>query len=208
MASHLPAAGLLLFQGDSITAAKREADIPSDLGRGYVRRVAHALADTHPDLQVVNRGVSGNRAADLAERWQNDTLALKPQLVSVLIGVNDTWRRFDRDDPTSVTAYEQSYRRILALSADQNSRLVLVEPFLLPVRAEQWAWREDLDARIAVVRRLAWEFNAPFLAADGLLNQAACDYGGAAALTDDGVHLNDAGHSVLAQAWLELVAGP
>ncbi|WP_327657111.1 SGNH/GDSL hydrolase family protein [Streptomyces sp. NBC_00483] len=204
MALQLPTTGCLLFQGDSITAAKRDLDDSSDLGHGFVVRIAQTLAGTHPNLRVTNRGVSGNRAADLVRRWQDDSLALQPDLVSIMVGVNDTWRRFDRNDPTSAGTYERSYRDILIRSAEQGSALVLVEPFLIPVRAEQWAWREDLDQRIAVVRRLAWEFDAPLLAADGILNQAARDHGDPSALTGDGVHLTDTGHDVLAEAWLKL----
>ncbi|MFI6875187.1 SGNH/GDSL hydrolase family protein [Streptomyces sp. NPDC050400] len=204
MAFQLPTDGCLLFQGDSITAAKRDPGDSSDLGHGFVSRIAHTLAGTRPDLRVVNRGISGDRAADLARRWQEDTLTQRPDLVSVLVGVNDTWRRFDRDDPTSTDAYERSYRDVLARSAKQGSLLVLVEPFLLPVRAQQWAWREDLDRRISVVRRLTEEFDAQLLAADGLLNQAARTHGAPSALTTDGVHLTETGHDVLASAWLAL----
>ncbi|MYW70418.1 hypothetical protein GTY65_41190 [Streptomyces sp. SID8379] len=106
MALQLPTDGCLLFQGDSITAAKRDLDGSSDPGQGFVSRMAHALAGTHPNLRVANRGISGSRAADLAQRWQEDSLALQPDVVSVLVGVNDTWRRFDRDDPTSAAAFE------------------------------------------------------------------------------------------------------
>ncbi|MEU9652080.1 SGNH/GDSL hydrolase family protein [Streptomyces sp. NPDC048110] len=204
MALQLPTRGCLLFQGDSITASQRDPDDGAALGHGFVSRIARALASSHPQLRVVNRGVSGDRVSDLVRRWQEDCLALQPSVVSVLVGVNDTWRRFDRDDPTPVEAYERSYRNILTRSARQDSHLVLVEPFLVPFRDEQWAWREDLDQRIAAVRRLSREFDAPLLAADGLLNQAVHAHGGPAALTNDGVHLTEAGHVVLADAWLAL----
>ncbi|MFG2926711.1 SGNH/GDSL hydrolase family protein [Streptomyces sp. NPDC048305] len=204
MPIHLSGSTRVLFQGDSITAAHRALN-DADLGKGYVRHIADALAVTHPGVSVANRGVSGDRVADLSDRWATDTLATRPEVLSVLIGVNDTWRRYDRGETTSAEDYERNYRGILRRSTEQGSRLVLIEPFLLPVRAEQWSWREDLDRRIHVVRRLADEFDAALLAADGLLHQAACARGGAHVLTDDGVHLTPTGHEVLADAWLRLV---
>ncbi|MFD6276339.1 SGNH/GDSL hydrolase family protein [Streptomyces sp. NPDC060209] len=195
----------ILFQGDSITAAGRVPGDDNDLGHGYVRLIADALAVSHPSSRVHNRGVSGNRAADLLQRWDSDTLSLRPAVLSVLVGVNDTWRRYDRGETTSHESYENTYRELLRQAASQGTRLVLVEPFLVPVRTEQWAWREDLDERIHVVRRLAREFDASLLAADGLLHQAAQESGDPSVITEDGVHPTAAGHAVLARAWLRLV---
>ncbi|MGW0784665.1 SGNH/GDSL hydrolase family protein [Streptomyces sp. NPDC002913] len=205
MSIQLPGSAGILFQGDSITAAGRDPGGADDLGHGYVRLVADALAASHPSARVHNRGVSGDRAADLLRRWDQDTLALRPAVLSVLVGVNDTWRRYDRGETTSPEAFEATYRELLRQAASQAPRLVLVEPFLVPVRDEQWSWREDLDAKIQVVRRLAEEFDASLLAADGLLQQAARESGDPALLAEDGVHPTAAGHAVLARAWLRLV---
>ena len=195
----------ILFQGDSITAAGRDPGDEYDLGHGYVRLIADALAVSHPASRVRNRGIGGDRAADLLRRWAPDTLALRPAVLSVLVGVNDTWRRYDSGETTPPEAYEDTYRELLAQAASQGTRLVLVEPFLVPVRPEQWAWREDLDARIHAVRRLANEYGASLLAADGLLHQAARESGDPSVITEDGVHPTAAGHAVLARAWLRLV---
>ncbi|MBN1934484.1 MAG: GDSL family lipase, partial [Anaerolineae bacterium] len=127
---------LVLFQGDSITDAGRSRENDVDLGRGYAALVAAWFGAAWPEKRArfVNRGISGNRAKDLAARWQPDCLALKPNLVSILIGINDTWRRYDRNDPTSAEAFEVSYRAILTQVRDQlGARLVICEPFLLPV---------------------------------------------------------------------------
>ncbi|MFE9728629.1 SGNH/GDSL hydrolase family protein [Streptomyces sp. NPDC005794] len=197
----------VLFQGDSITDVGRLAEPDSPLGNGYARIAAERVLSAQPDSDItfVNRGVSGDGVSDLRARWRADALDLEPDVVSVLIGVNDTWRRYDSGAVTSVRAYENDYRAILTQARDElDAQLILVEPFLVPVRAEQWAWREDLDPRIQTVRRLAEEFDAVLLAADGLLNQAARAAGGAEYIAGDGVHPTPLGHALLAEAWTAL----
>jgi lysophospholipase L1-like esterase len=126
--------------------------------------------------------------------------------VSVLVGVNDTWRSHDSGLASPADAWEETYRRLLTgLRERCGSRLVLIEPFLVPVTAAQWEWRPDLDARIHAVRRLAAEFDARLLAADGLLNQAARSAGGPEPIAADGVHPTPLGHHLLAEAWAALV---
>jgi acyl-CoA thioesterase I len=88
----------VVFAGDSVTDCGRRTD-PEGLGDGYVRDLWNDLGPQRP--QIVNVGISGNRAVDLRERWATDVLAHEPDLVSVLIGINDTWRRYDEDDPTA-----------------------------------------------------------------------------------------------------------
>jgi len=202
----LPQAGRLLFHGDSITAAGRQPGQDAVLGQGYVRLIADALRTTHPDLHVANRAVSGFRVRDLRAHWADDVLAQAPDVLSVMVGVNDTWRRYDSGDPTSVADYARDYRHLLETASAAGARLVLVEPFLVPADDGQWAWREDLDGRIHAVRRLAEEYDALLLAADGLLNQAARTAGGAAKVASDGVHPEPYGHALLAGAWLDLVS--
>jgi lysophospholipase L1-like esterase len=203
---HLPQAGRLLFHGDSITAAGRQpGDDDASLGLGYVRLIADALRTTHPGLRIANRAVSGFRVRDLRARWAEDVLADAPDVLSVMVGVNDTWRRYDSGDPTTVADYTADYRHLLETAAAAGTRLVLIEPFLVPAVDGQWAWREDLDGRIHAVRRLAEEYDALLLAADGLLNQAARTAGGAAKVAADGVHPEPYGHALMARAWLDLV---
>ncbi|MFD9542347.1 SGNH/GDSL hydrolase family protein [Streptomyces sp. NPDC060022] len=208
MTISLHGSATVLFQGDSITDAGRTSDPDHPLGRGYARLAADLVRSARPesDITFINRGISGNRASDLRARWREDAVDLKPDVVSVLIGVNDTWRRYDSGDVTSLHAYEDDYRAILThIREGSDAQLILVEPFLVPVTAEQWAWREDLDPRIHAVRRLSEEFDATLLAADGLLNQAARAAGGAEHIAGDGVHPTPLGHAVLAEAWTALV---
>ncbi|MCX5208081.1 GDSL-type esterase/lipase family protein [Kitasatospora sp. NBC_00240] len=204
----LPPGATVLFQGDSITDAGRDRYADTHLGDGYAALAAERLRAARPGVTVLNRAVSGDRVRDLRARWERDTLAHRPALLSVMVGVNDTWRQFDLGEPSPVEIWERDYRQLLTgLRERYDTRLVLIEPFVVPVIPQQWAWREDLDPRIHAVRRLAAEFDARLLAADGLLNQAARAAGGPEAIADDGVHPTPLGHRVLADAWADLVLG-
>ncbi len=191
----------IVFFGDSVTDCQHRTD-PEGLGQGYVRMLAEgALADE----TVINSGISGNRVVDLQARVDEDVIAHDPDLVSILIGINDTWRRFDRDDPTSTEAYEAGYRDLLQRIAVTEAKLVLMEPFVIPVTDEQaTAWREDLDPRIAVVHALAQEFGAIIVPTDAALNATAARVS-ATALAGDGVHPTVAGHSAIADLWASVV---
>ena len=188
----------VVFAGDSVTDCGRRTD-PEALGAGYVRNLYDDLGARRP--RIINAGISGNRAVDLVSRWATDVLALEPSLVSVLIGINDTWRRYDEDDPTTAESFEASYR---ALLDPLTCPVVLVEPFLLPVKDGQDAWREDLDPKLDVVRKLAVEYGAILVPADVELNRQASNVG-AAALAHDGVHPTAAGHRAIADLWRQVV---
>jgi acyl-CoA thioesterase-1 len=192
--------GPILFIGDSVTDCGRRDDAPDYLGDGYVRLVAQKL----PDRRVVNVGISGNRVIDLRDRWNIDVVQQKPEILSVYIGINDTWRRYDDHDRTTTESFEADYRACLA-DLGGASTLILVEPFVLPVTEEQEIWHQDLDGKRGVVAQLAKEFGAGFVPLQSLLAAAAEDHG-AAALAQDGVHPTELGHRMIADAWLE-VAG-
>lgn len=202
----------VLLTGDSITDWGRDRSDPASLGHGYAGIVAALAGVRLPehDLQFLNRGVGGDTTAMLRARWEADALDLAPTVVSVLIGVNDTWRRFDDDggetgEVTSAADYEEDLRAVLTSARERlGARLVLVEPFVVPVTAAQHRWRADLDPRIAVVRRLAAELRAVLVPADGLLAAAAVRTS-PERWAYDGVHPTPAGHGLLAEAWLRAV---
>ncbi len=199
---------VVLFQGDSITDAGRYRHDPAHMGYGYAMQAASWFHASYPerDVRFLNRGISGNRITDLATRWQEDCLDLRPTWISLLIGINETWRRYDSDDPTSTHAYEDAYRGLLERTQQitLNARLILCEPFILPVPVDRESWREDLDPKIAVVRKLAREYNALYVPFDGVFAQAATQRE-PAFWAADGVHPSDAGHALMAQAWLRTV---
>jgi len=192
----------LVFIGDSITDAGRRDD-PEGLGHGWVRMVAAELATQGDDRPVINTGVGGDRVRDLRARWKRDALDHDPQLLTVYVGVNDTWRRYDSGDPTTAEAFEEDYRFILKRAHDAvGPRLILVEPFVAPVTSAQRHWgEEDLDAKRAVVRRLADEFGADLVPLAEVMADAVEQYG-AAAIAADGVHPTELGGTLIAGAWL------
>ncbi|MFC9561463.1 SGNH/GDSL hydrolase family protein [Agromyces sp. NPDC056965] len=176
------------------------------LGAGYVAIVAERMSRGGSALpRIVNAGVNGNRVRDLSPRLTDDVLSHHPDVVSIGIGVNDTWRRFDRDDETPGELFEAGYREVLdALDAEglHPGSIVFVEPFLLPVRDEHVAWLADLEPKIEIVRRLARESGGVLVPVDTVLRAAAAT-AGRAALAPDGVHPSPAGHEIIADAWLD-----
>lgn len=196
----------VLFYGDSITDAGRNRDDLKSYGGGYVNLIAAGLLSRFPgwNLKVTNKGISGNRVFDLENRLEADVLALKPNIVSIMIGINDTWRRYDSGVISETAEFQASYERIiLRLSEELQARIVICEPFLLPVPEDRKKWREDLDPRITAIRELAWKFNLPYLPLDGIFAAAATE-AQAAYWLPDGVHPSLAGHGLIADKWLNL----
>ena len=202
----------VLFLGDSITDCghRDAANNGEGLGRGYAALVAARLNARYPEwnLRFINHGISGHRVYDLEKRLSEPGIAeVRPTFVSILIGVNDTWRRYDSNLPSPIEDFRAALHRVLKTVAERGvSRILLLEPFLLPVPEERRAWRADLDPRIQVVRDCAVEAGAAFVALDGRFAEAAARRP-AAFWLPDGVHPSAAGHALIADAWLERVCG-
>lgn len=196
---------VVLFQGDSITDAGRGWDNPVGMGQGYAMMAAAFFQSRYAEAGVtfINRGVGGSRVKDLQARWQQDCLDLKPTIVSIMIGINDVWRRYDSNDPTPVEKFEEGYRDILMqIRRNLDAQIILLEPFVLPHPEDRKLWREDLDPKIQVVRTLAREYGTAFVPLDGIFAQA-CTRQVPEYWAVDGVHPTAAGHALIAQAWLE-----
>lgn len=201
----------ILFQGDSITDAgrSREEGLPlgSGLGAGYPSLVSARLLMEKTDREwtITNRGISGNRVVDLYARWKIDALNLKPEFISILIGVNDTWHEYPRQNGVEVPRYEKVYRELLAWTKETlpEVKLLLMEPFVLPCGAVEPNWLPEMDARREVVRGLVKEFDTLFLPCQEILNEA-CKRAPMNYWLRDGVHPSLAGHQLLADAWLKL----
>jgi len=207
MSSLIGDRAIVLFQGDSITDVGRYREDADDLGEGYAMMAASWFQALYPEKAVrfINRGIAGDRVIDLRNRWQKDCLDLQPTWVSILIGINDTWRRYDRNDPTSPQEFEESYRAVLeSVKANLQAKLLLCEPFVLPVPEDRKIWREDLDPKIDVVRKLAHEYHAHLVPLDGIFAQAVA-LREPAFWANDGVHPSNAGHALIAQAWLRTI---
>ncbi|MDR3303451.1 MAG: SGNH/GDSL hydrolase family protein [Treponema sp.] len=198
----------VLFQGDSITDCGRRREDSRSLGSGYPSIVARLYDTLFPGhgVNFLNRAVSGDRSSELLRRYDADLAALKPDLVSFLIGINDTWRRYDSNDPTSTEAFEHNYRSILQNVKNDlpSARIVIIEPFLLNTMADKLVWRgEDLDAKIAVTRRLAREFADVFIPMDGIFVSEIVAGKRDVDITADGVHPTPTGHAIIAASWLK-----
>ncbi len=197
----------VLFQGDSITDVGRDRET-DDLGRGYARIASGLFTAKYPSMNVtfLNKGISGNRTSDLLARWEEDCLALKPDFLSILIGINDTWRRFDSNLPTTTEQYESNYRELLTQVRDRlgDIPILIIEPFLMPFVPDKLNWREDLDPKIHAARKIAQEFHAYYLPLDGLFSAKSIECG-YKVWSADGVHPSLAGHALIAQEWMKLV---
>lgn len=198
----------VLFQGDSVTDAGRSYEDDSNLGWGYPMLISSWFTALYPEKQVkfINRGVSGNRVVDLQSRWDRDCIDVKPDVVTILIGINDCWRKYDSNDPTSAEKFEAGYRDLLTQIKEKLSgaKIILMEPFVLPIPEDRADWRVDLDPKIHVARKLAREFDATLVPLDGIFAQAAAK-APLATWAADGVHPTQAGHALISEAWLKAV---
>ena len=201
----------ILFQGDSITDAGRDYSDYHELGQGYPKYAAELIRDRFDDpkngtIEFINLGISGHRTRDLRARWQKDCIDLQPDIVSIMIGINDTWRSFDSNDPTPVEEFEDNYRYLLSeIKAHTNAKILLLEPYVLPDVPAKDAWRADLDPKIQAVRRLAREFADAYIPTDGLF-AAACVQQEPSHWSGDGVHPNENGSRFIAAYYAKAVA--
>jgi lysophospholipase L1-like esterase len=202
----------ILFQGDSITDGNRgrTTDPNHILGHGYQFIIASEFAGQFPELNLtfINRGVSGNKVSDLAARWQKDTLDVHPDVLSVLIGVNDVNAGMRDTNRVSAERFESDYDSILAQAraANPQLKLVLCEPFILPGRANQdrWAdWQADIRKLQQVVGKLGAKYQAPVVhfqkVFDDATNRAPVGY-----WIWDGIHPTYAGHQLMADEWVRV----
>jgi lysophospholipase L1-like esterase len=200
---------VVLFQGDSITDCGRnrgfaDANSTGALGTGYPLLVTAAALAAHADrgLQFYNRGISGNKVPDLQQRWTTDALDLQPDVLSILIGVNDFWHKLDFGYAGTVQDYEQQYAALL----DQTRRalprvhLIVLEPFVLRCGAVTERWFPEFDQRRAAAARVASQARATFVPLQSVFNQrtrtSPPEYWAA-----DGVHPTPAGHALIADQW-------
>ena len=201
----------LLFQGDSITDCARQREEVENcrlafMGSGYASLLAAKIYYEQPekDWHIYNRGISGNRVVDLYARWKVDALNLKPDVLSILIGVNDTWHEYNKQNGVEVPRYEEFLRRLLSWSQEvlPEVKLVLLEPFVLPFGAVGEDWPEEIAQRAEVVRQAAADFGAAFVPLQAKFTELAKSWGMDYWLRD-GVHPTLAGHQMIADEWMK-----
>ena len=202
----------ILFQGDSITDCGRtcDADPAASLGMGYPFFVSARLQADRlgNEPTVINRGISGNRVVDLYARWKIDALNLRPDVLSILIGVNDTWHEFSYDNGVEVPRYAEFYRKLIDWTREKlpACKLVLCEPFVLETGVVTPAWVAEMNERRKVVKALAEEYKTVFVPFQTILSAAAAKAGNPAKILGDGVHPTACGHQLMADAWIKTAA--
>lgn len=189
----------ILFQGDSVTDAGRSRSDDRDLGEGYPKYTAELLRTEFPDkeLEFINRGVSGDRSKNLVERLEEDFIDIDPDIVTILIGVNDTWRRFDMNDPTTASQFRDNYETVLrALRERTHAKIIMLECFLIYNKGHE-SYREDLNAKLDETRLLAMKYADELIPLDGLL-ASACVGSDPSAFSADGFHPAEEGKRFIA----------
>lgn len=192
----------ILFEGDSITDAGRDPKDRHSLS-GYNALVAAACAKH--GIECFNRAVSGNRSQDVLARLEGELDELRPDVFSILIGVNDTWRRYDANDPTSREKFGANLRAIFTAVHKRGIKLIVLEPFLISAAPQWLILRDDLNEKIDVTRELAREFADEFVPLDGLFAELSVK-AAPNTLSEDDVHPTPLGHEQIARWWLERVS--
>ncbi len=208
-----PTGAVVLFQGDSITDCGRDRTAADPnragaLGTGYPLLITSAELAAHAEsgMKFYNRGVSGNTVPDLEQRWAADTIALKPHVLSILIGVNDYWHKRNSNYTGTVADYETGFAALLKATrqALPAVRLVVIEPFVLRCGAVDASWFPEFDERRAAAARVARQASATFVPMHDKFTELAArtspEYWAA-----DGVHPTPAGHGLIAERWRRAV---
>ncbi len=194
----------ILFQGDSITDAGRDRSNPHHLGNGYPKYAAELIRQAYPDteFEFIDLGISGNRAENLRDRWQADAVDIQPDVISILIGINDTWHRAAEKNWMPHEYFEECYRDILTqIKEKTNAKIIILEQFLLPAE-DKLGFHVDMDPKIQVTRKLAREFADVFIPLDGLFAAASVETDWHEFSTD-GVHPIEKGARFIAGHYLE-----
>lgn len=203
----------ILFQGDSITDMNRGRNLDPNhlLGHSYAFIIAAKIGACHPQQKFtfINRGISGNSVTDLAARWKRDTVAEKPDILSVLIGINDVGQALRSGKRIDAAAFQKKYDELLseARAANPKLKIILCEPFVTPgsnTQSRLEDWQEDVNLLRAAVERLAKKYQAPVVRLQKLYDDAA-GRADTAYWVWDGVHPTCAGHQLLADEWLKTV---
>ncbi|SRR6056297_1553569 len=206
---------VILFQGDSITDAGRSRKAGSankGLGKGYPQHIASTLLEQHSqlDLKIYNRGISGNKVPDLDRRWKADCIDLKPNILSILIGVNDIWHKLNGKYDGTAETYRDGFSALLQRTrqALPEVTLVVCEPFVLmsgTVKANESKWFPDFATRRGYAKTVAEQAGAIWVPFQTMFDEAVATGTDPSTLAGDGVHPTQSGHALMAKTWLETV---
>lgn len=205
---------VVLLQGDSITDAGRDkknelANNPWSFGVGYANHIGSWLLEAMPEkhLSIYNRGISGNKVYQLADRWDKDCLDLKPNVLSILIGVNDYWHFRNGKYDGTPEIYENDFRNLLNRTMDAlpELKLMICQPFILTgTSAVDESWVEPFSAYQAAAKKISDEFGAIWVPFQNVFDQAV-EVADPTYWAADGVHPSMAGAQLMANTWLEVL---
>ncbi len=194
----------MLFQGDSITDAGRDRSDCHNLA-GYPAIVAEKLRKLYPqeEFEFIDLGISGDRSAELVKRYENDFRAVNPDIVSIMIGINDVWHFFaDPAKYVGADGFENNMLYVLKrLKSDTDAKIIMLEPYLLPA-ADKRCFKMDLCAIIERYRALAVEFADEYVPLDGLFAKETVNTPWQV-FSDDGVHPSLKGERFIADLYVE-----
>ena len=198
----------LLFQGDSITDAGRDKRNYYDLGQGYPKYTAELLKQNHQmiNFEFINLGISGNRTGQLFDRLHPDAISLQPDVISILIGINDVWHRCPPNNiATSDAQIELNYREILKnLKAKTNAKIVMLAPYVLDAEDKK-ATKNELATVLPIIRKLADEFADVYIPLDELFEEAMATQPAPLYYSPDGVHPNENGARFIGECYARAV---
>ena len=205
---------VILFQGDSITDCNRDRNKPEECGKGYPLLATAYLKGNYPGKYTCyNRGISGNRIVDLHARIRKDMINLQPDYISILIGVNDVWHEYTKQNGVAADKFEVLYDMLIAeLQRDiPGVKIMILEPFVLPgskTRTEEdkpgrWEhFSSETPLRAAAAKRIADKYGLVFVPLQERFDKVNADAPDGYWLRD-GVHPTAAGHDLIKEAWLE-----
>ena len=196
----------ILFQGDSITDAGRDRRNYHHLGAGYPQYAAALIEEAYPDVEFefINFGIGGNRTCELFDRLYADCIAFQPDIVSVLIGINDIWHRYGHKIATTDEQIEVNYRSILErLKKETNAKILMLQPY---TEGEKQAhMRADVEKVKPIVNGLADKYADAYVKLDDLMH-ADENYGKPDYFTKDGVHPTPCGAAFIAKHYVEAIS--
>ena len=198
----------ILFQGDSITDAGRDRRNYFNLGNGYAKYAAEHIRNAHPDkeLEFINLGIGGNRSDQLFDRLYKDAIELKPDIISILIGINDIWHRYGSERVATTDAqFELNYTTILKeLKEKTNAKIMIMSPYLLDCEGKD-QMREDLKTLLPIVRKLADEYADVYIPLDEYFDEALKTMPEPMYYSKDGVHPNENGAAFIGKIYAEAI---
>ena len=202
----------IVFQGDSITDTGRNRNSGerwNALGAGYPLFTAARILNDFPDREInfYNRGIGGDKVTDLLSRWRRDTINLRPDILTIFVGINDIWHEDLEGNGTDIDTYEECYRMLLKKAYDSNPdiKVILIEPYWAKAGVPHPEWPRLISERSRVIEKLASEFHVTAVVhTQDIIDEALTKRDGFY-WTYDGVHPSEAGHQLIADSLIPII---